>query len=719
MKRGVGVHNAGGITTSSDISADQPGRRRMQKLFRRAQSSLDPRRRAADRDRLSAGSDVGKRDLDTYSSESSREETPSRPIPSGPAQTGIKRQYDQIGRSASDHMSGQGFEGMSAASGVESLDSSHHSDCGGLVLEGQAALMVTSTENASSPQVPEPRRRPTSEPVFKQDGMKSFDNSANTGESERLFVGFAASNKNYHGPPATSETHEQHPADSSIMSLTKVKPVTIASFKPTHPYYPGGQPVPCSQSTYSSRGNTLHDRRLSSETVCVTTTGKPVASLAQEEKAVVSPDDSGEPLRVSVEETLRKDVSAECQKSPDLAEVLDLIDVHFNMAHENESDTSDTNNITPTKVLDNVASVKTERVPSFVQPSILTTENGAVLNISPRSRSRMHKQDSPKVRKVIKPDLTDLDRDSPSPERDELVRNLKTEFDELFPQERLETVKNHFGMANGASSMLSTPDETDVFTDASSVLSGSRSSRKSSYISAMESRTDTETETCDLPNPDLMSSPEKAFTDGSPSKNMQFPRTEGINNTGVSPRSHKPVKAEYSVSTTSRVLGADAGRRSRHTSMPEHEVDDNRLPDMDLSRSALETKREVSRVLAKYSISYESGLENVGGAESKFSQSSDSTEFVTSVKDMCLDFSRKLGLQGADSLETDSTTDSGIMRDQSEKPFFSENAEKFRSISSKDLSRKFNTWSGARLKKQGQSLVNEQVTDYYSFYNIL
>ena len=160
------------------------------------------------------------------------------------------------------------------------------------------------------------------------------------------------------------------------------------------------------------------------------------------------------------------------------------------MAHENEPDTSDTSNITSPEVLANLTSGKSERSPSFVQPGILTTENGAVLNISPRSRSRLHKQDSPKVRKVIKANVVDFDRESPSPEKDELARNLKSEFDALFPQERSQSVKNHVGVASGASSILSTPD--DVFAAATSVLNEGHSSMESSYISALESRPETE-----------------------------------------------------------------------------------------------------------------------------------------------------------------------------------------------------------------------------------
>ena len=151
MKRGVDGQNAGGLASGSNIPVEQSGRRRMQKLFRRAQS-FDPRRRAADR--LSAGSDGGKRDLDTYSSGSSIEGTPPRPIPQGPTQAGTKRQYDQMGTS-SEHRSSQGYDRLSSA--PASLDSSVHSDCGGLVLAGQGALIVTPSKDIT------PNTKPTLE----------------------------------------------------------------------------------------------------------------------------------------------------------------------------------------------------------------------------------------------------------------------------------------------------------------------------------------------------------------------------------------------------------------------------------------------------------------------------------------------------------------------------------------------------------------------------
>ena len=141
--------------------------------------------------------------------------------------------------------------------------------------------------------------------------------------------------------------------------------------------------------------------------------------------------------------------------------------------------------------------------------------------------------------------------------------------------------------------------------------------------------------------------------------------------------------------------------------------ENDKQPDLDMIRSMIETKGEVPSVVTKHSISYESGLESIGSGDGKpiFRQISDNTEFITSVKDMCLDFSRKLGLNGADSLETESTTDSGIVGDQPDKTF-SEKAEKFyRNISAKEFSSKFNTWtgSGAKQKKHRRSLGNEQV----------
>ena len=686
-KRGLDGHNAGGVNTGSDIPVEQPGRRRMQKLFRRAQSSLDPRRRAVERDRLSAGSDGGKRDLDTYSSSSSIEGTPPRPIPRGPTVTGTKRQYDQMGRGdrSSDRISG--------TSGPESMESSLHSEFGGLGLAGQGALMVTPSKESTSEETGSGTEK-ISEPTTKSE-LKSRQ-SANSEDSGGLIFGLVASNANYQGPPTpSSEPRERHTSDASIMSLTKMKPVTIASFKPIFPY-PGSEPVPSSHSRSSSS-----DTRQSPKDVHAT----------DKQQTILPPEEylsSNKQSKVLCESNM-KDTSADSQKSPDLAEVLDLIDVHFSMAHQNEPDTSDTSNITSPEVLANLTSGKSERSPSFVQPGILTTENGAVLNISPRSRSRLHKQDSPKVRKVIKADLIDFDRESPSPEKDELARNLKSEFDELFPQERSQSVKNHAGVASGASSILSTPD--DVFAATISILNKGHSSMESSYISALESRPETETKTDDLTTPDSLSSPDKTFINGSSpsSKAMQSslsPNTPGMQKTGVSPRSHKPVKAEYSVSTTSRVLGADAGRRSRQTSVS----DQPKLLDRDMVQSMIETKQESGTVVTKHSISYESGLETIGGIDSSLRQKADSTEFITSVKDMCLDFSRKLGLNGGDSLETESTTDSGIVRDQSDKPFFYENSEKFRSISVKDFSRKFNTWTGVGARqKQRRSLGGEQV----------
>ena len=682
VKRGADGYNAGGLAAGSNIPVEQSGRRRMQKLFRRAQS-FDPRRRAVDR--LSAGSDGGKKDLDTHSSGSSIEGTPPRPILRGPLQTGIKRQHDQMGTSA-ENRSSQGYDRMSSA--PASLDSSMHSDFDGLALAGQGALIVTPSKDSPPPT--------GSEDTGQQEEVQLPENSANNGESEGLIVGLVASNSNYQGPPTpSSESRKQHPPDASIMSLTKVKPVTIASFKPTHPYYPGSQPVPSSHSNHSRNEHFSHDSR---------------SSRDASKEVQVSPTAAS---TNGVKETSKREVPNECQKSPDLAEVLDLIDVHFSMAHENEPDASDTSNITSPELLANLTSAKSERAPSFVQPGILTTENGAVLNISPRSRSRMHKQDSPKVRRVIKPDIMDFDRESPSPEKDDLVKNVKTEYDELFPQDKLNSVKNHTGVSSGASSLLTTPD--DVFVAGRSISYEGQSSMESSYISAVESRPDTETETDDLTTPDSLSSPEKAFTNGSsPSfPTMQDSKslsTDGTQKPCTSPRSYRPVKAEYSVSTTSRVLGADAGRRSRQTSVSESE----KQSDLDMSRSMIETKQEGPSVVTKHSISYESGLETIGGGDGTrvFRQISDNTEFITSVKDMCLDFSRKLGLSGTDSLETESTTDSGIVRDQSDKTPFSDKAETFyRSISAKEFSSKFNTWtgSGACQKKQRKSLGNEQV----------
>ena len=693
VKRGVEAHNAGGISTSGDIPVEQPGRRRMQKLFRRAQSSLDPRRRAAERGRLSAGSDGGKREIDTYSSGSSIEGTPPQPIPRGPTVTGTKRQYDQMGRGdrSSDRISG--------TSGSESLESSIHSEFGGLGLAGQGALMVTPSKESTSEETGSGNEKIT-EPTTKEE-LKS-QQSTNSEESEGLIFGLVASNANYQGPPTpNSEPRERHASDASIMSLTKMKPVIIASFKPIFPH-PGTHPVPSSHSRSSSS-----DTRQSPKDAVRATDKQTI--LPSEEHLLTSNKQGKELCEINM-----KDTSTDSQKSPDLAEVLDLIDVHFSMAHENEPDTSDTSNITSPEVLANLASGKSERSPSFVQPGILTTENGAVLNISPRSRSRLYKQDSPKVRKVIKAELIDFDRESPSPEKDELARNLKSEFDELFPQERSQSVKNHIGVASGASSVLSTPD--DVFAVTIPTLNEGHSSMESSYISALESRPETETETDDLTTPDSLSSPDKTFVNGSSpsSQAMQSPpspNTPGVQKTSVSPRSHKPVKAEYSVSTTSRVLGADAGRRSRQTSVS----DQPKLLDRDMVQSMIETKQVCGTVVTKHSISYESGLETIGGIDGSLRQKDDSTEFITSVKDMCLDFSRKLGLNGGDSLETESTTDSGIVRDQSDKPFFYENSEKFRSISVKDFSGKFNTWTGVGARqKQRRSLGGEQVCVLFS-----
>ena len=243
VKRGADAHNVGGINTGGDVPVEQPGRRRMQKLFRRAQSSLDPRRRAVERDRLSAGSDGGRREIDTYSSSSSVEGTPPRPIPRGPTLTGTKRQHDQMGRGdrTSDRISG--------TSGPESLESSLHSEFGGLGLAGQGALMVTPSKESISEETSSGKEK-VSEPTTK-DELKSRQ-STNSEENGGSSFGFVASNANYQGPPTpNSEPRERHTSDASIMSLTKMKPVTIASFKPIFPY-PGSQPVPSSHSRSSS-----------------------------------------------------------------------------------------------------------------------------------------------------------------------------------------------------------------------------------------------------------------------------------------------------------------------------------------------------------------------------------------------------------------------------------------------------------------------------------
>ena len=698
---GHGAVGGGG----GESPADQPGRRRMQKLFRRAQSSLDPRRRAAT-DRLSTGSDggAGRRglaELDSHSSASSMEGTPPRPIPRPP--TGVKRQHDQVGRNSAELTSSQMMERISAAESFSSQQSEPGPDATACVAAGP---MIVSVDSDSG---------------FKSDGKKLTDFNRESGD---VVVGLVASNSNYQGPQPLSEKRSLPcSGDASILSLAKVKPVTIASHKPTQPHYPS------SQSTDSSIENSSHDRNVTEDRTKDPPHENGADFLAdQPVKKLISPEHVTD-SRSRVEENTQQ------VRSPDLSEVLDLIDVHFNRAHENEPDTSDTSNITSPELLAGLTGRVTELGPSFMQPGvggvggILTTENGAVLNISPRSRSRMHhKQDSPKVRRVIKPDVIDFDRDSPSPDKEDITKQLKTDFPSVVKsqtqtqndrggQGQSGGVVSGGGMTSGASSFVSTPDDLDVFTD-NSLYKGGCSSMESSYISAVESR-GTETETDELTTPDSLTSPDKTLLGGSgpsrPAEASSSPAEEPHSRpkhstTTPTPRSHKPVKAEYSVSTTSRVLGADAGRRSRNASSTDHDLDNNRFPDTDLSKSMIETQRQVaSPVVPKHSISYESGLEIAGGA------GSESHQFVTSVKDMCLDFSRKLGLHTDEDAETESTTDSGIIRDQPDKQLFAENAEKFRSISSRDFSsKKFNTWtnSGGRQRKQRRS--SEQVRTYPS-----
>lgn len=670
-KRGSDVpHTRAASSGSESPAVEQPGRRRMQKLLRRAQTSLDPRRRASDR--LSGSSEGGLRrgggDLDSHSSASSVEGTPPRPIPAAHKQAGLKRQHDQVAGSSPDARPALAAERMSTTS-------SQLSESGGVALAGQGALMVdTADTGGETPQ-----------------------------DSEG--VGLVAANLNYQGPTPLVERRGQHPADASIASLAKAKPVTVAAFKPTHPYYPGSQPVPSSHSQKSRIENSESSSSIRSET---------------DSHAVQKSKFSAQNGNAVSDDSRRKDVIT----SPDLAEVLDLIDVHFNMAHENEPESSDTSNITSPELFGSLSG-RAERTATFVQPGgILATENGAVLNISPRARTRMHhKQDSPKVRRVIKADILDFDRDSPSPEREDATRGLRSEFDgALSQQRRPQADRVVSGLASGGSSIISTPDDVDVFTDAGSLQHGGLSSMESSYISAMESHPETETD--EVATPDSLTSPDKTLlVSGSPAQSSSSTSPSGTElhrtkpSSASTPRPHKPVRAEYNVSTTARVLGPDAGRRSRNTSTADYENDNNRFPHEDMSKSLIEPKREVSTEINKHSVSFESGLESVGGGDNK---PSETMHFITSVKDMCLDFSRRLGLQTAaaadESVETESTSDSGIIRDQA--PLFTEGAafaEKQRSISAKDFYSKFNTWTGgARQRKQRRSIGCEQVCGFWA-----
>ena len=93
-------------------------------------------------------------------------------------------------------------------------------------------------------------REKITKPTTKEE-LKSRQ-STNSEESEGLIFGLVASNANYQGPPTpNSEPRERHASDASIMSLTKMKPVTIASFKAIFPH-PGSHPVPSSHSRSSS-----------------------------------------------------------------------------------------------------------------------------------------------------------------------------------------------------------------------------------------------------------------------------------------------------------------------------------------------------------------------------------------------------------------------------------------------------------------------------------